>query len=62
MSIWSNRFAPNLFKCYTDWYDNWTDTLHTEPDNREKDEARAYFNELYSKDRLIRRRIDYGRR
>lgn len=56
MSIWSNRFAPNLFKCYTDWYDNWTDALHTEPDDREKTEARAYFNELYSEDRLTRRR------
>lgn len=55
MSIWSNEFAPNLFKCYTDWYDNWVDTLHTEPDNREKAYARAYFNECTAVEGLFGR-------
>lgn len=43
---YANEYAPNLFCCFADWYDNFTDDLGIEPSPELKENAREYFERM----------------
>jgi len=46
MSVFSNDLAPNLFKSYTDWFDNWVKETGHKPEKNVDDMACRYFDAL----------------
>lgn len=49
MSTYGREYAPNLFNCYQDWYDNYLMKCGAKPSKEEQDDANAYFlNKLQS--------------
>ncbi len=46
MSVFSNDLAPNLFKSYTDWFDNWVKETGHKPEKYIDDMACRYFDAL----------------
>lgn len=46
MGVFSNDLAPNLFKSYTDWFDNWVKETGHKPEKYIDDMACRYFDAL----------------
>ena len=49
MSTYGREYAPNLFNCYQDWYDNYLMKCGAEPSEEERDDANAYFLKIMKK-------------
>lgn len=53
MSIWSNLLAPELFRNFDDWYDNYIECVNREPSEEAVQNAKDYFSNL-SFDRTVK--------
>ena len=43
---YAKSLAPNLFKSFEDWYENYIERTGIEPDDFEKESAIEYFQEI----------------
>lgn len=50
MSTYGREYAPNLFNCYQDWYDNYLMKCGAEPSEEERDDANVYFLKIMKKE------------
>ena len=41
--LYSHQLAPNLFNSYTEWYENWKQTMSDEPSAETKAYARGWY-------------------